>query len=513
MRVFANIADKVTAVADNVAKGWLPANTAGADGGRQQLVLRRILLSGVAGSIVAPVALLPVLGTAVALPAGVGAALAVSLLSAVAVSSRANKRATTDKVTTSSGAEPAASGISCTYVPGLMTFHNAAGDVTEISGRDKNSLLQKPDRLKGKGFVENIHVSDRIAFLSAVDLLRQGQATAEVELRMAQGGHEAQFVSLKVFMTANFDDAAGLSGFVAQSLDNRVVVSAQADVERMRHEASSANEAKSRFLAAVSHELRTPLNAILGFSDILAGEYFGKLENDRQREYVDLINQSGNHLLSVVNTMLDMSKIEAGHYEIQTEPFMIAEVAHACEAMLAHQAKQKQVTLTFRTARQCGEVVADKRALKQVLINLVGNAIKFTDEGGVVSVDIAVRNNELELVVSDTGIGIPSDKIALLGKPFMQVQNEYSRNFEGTGLGLSLVKGLVALHGGAFAVESELGEGTVITVRLPADGSGAEIVRLHGTGDPNVEFPPRLQNDESEMQEFEVESHAKAQSA
>src|SRR5690606_20275520 len=136
------------------------------------------------------------------------------------------------------------------------------------------------------------------------------------------------------------------------------------------------------------------------------------------------------------------------------------------------QAREKGVALTSRVPRALGEAVADQRAIQQILINLVGNAIKFTDRGGVVTIDAAREGRDLLLVVSDTGIGIPADKLDAIGQPFMQVQNEYTRKYEGTGLGLSLVKGLVALHGGSFTIRSQPGEGTVIAVRVPADGSG-----------------------------------------
>ena len=147
--------------------------------------------------------------------------------------------------------------------------------------------------------------------------------------------------------------------------------------------------------------------------------------------------------------------------------------------------------MTSRIQRNIGEISADQRAIRQVLINLAGNAIKFTDAGGVVSIDAAREGKMLKLTVSDTGIGIAADKIDLLGQPFMQVQNEYTRRYEGTGLGLSLVKGLVALHGGTFVIASKPGEGTVVTIMLPADGSG-----MAGGEDAEtecmVEFPPRI---------------------
>ncbi len=188
--------------------------------------------------------------------------------------------------------------------------------------------------------------------------------------------------------------------------------------------------------------------------------------------------------------MLDMSKIEAGRYELLLEPFDIGASIRSCEAMLALQAKGKGVTLTSRIQRGLDEVVADQRAIQQILINLVGNAVKFTDAGGAVNVDAAVRDGILQISVSDTGIGIPADRLESLGQPFMQVQNDYTRRYEGTGLGLSLVKGLVALHGGHFAIASVPGDGTIITISIAADGSGAGAA--HAEKDGAVDFPPRL---------------------
>jgi cell cycle sensor histidine kinase DivJ len=161
--------------------------------------------------------------------------------------------------------------------------------------------------------------------------------------------------------------------------------------------------------------------------------------------------------------------------------------------MLGLQAKQKGLTLTSRIQRDLTEVVADQRAIQQVLINLASNAIKFTESGGVVVIDAALQGEMLKLTVSDTGIGIAADKIELLGRPFMQVQNDYTRRYEGTGLGLSLVKGLVELHGGSLVITSKPGEGTVVTILMPADGSGQPLSSYEDADAP-VEFPPRLKD-------------------
>ena len=449
-----------------------------------------------------PLAFSTVMPASAALPAGVALAGAGALLAAAAASlHREPAQPAAMDAEEAPQAEPAATSPYDLFA-GLVTLHDARGFVTAVHGRDRADMLAWMRDPKGRGYLDQIHVSDRLGFLAAIDRLRQGGVRETVDVRIDRPRSETgveQFVHMRVEMTALADASGALCAVVAQSRDISDEAKLRSESARKTAEAETANDAKTRFLAAVSHELRTPLNAILGFSDILSGEYFGKLENDRQREYVALIHQSGSHLLSVVNTMLDVSKIEAGRYELMTEPFSVGDSVKACEQMLGLQARDKGIKLTSRVPRAIGEAVADQRAIQQILINLVSNAIKFTDRGGIVTIDAAREGRDLLLTVSDTGIGIPADKLALIGQPFMQVQNEYTRKYEGTGLGLSLVKGLVALHGGSFAVESRLGEGTVIVVRVPADGSG--VLRDTGNGQDGdvrpitastVDFPPRL---------------------
>ena len=378
-------------------------------------------------------------------------------------------------------------------LPGLVTVHDARGEVTRVGGAERTAFNAAMGDLSGKGFLSRIHVSDRIAFLDALDTLRQGAPHAALELRLERRGtDEGQFVHVAVDLMAERDATGGFSGAVAQTRDITAIVEDRVRQAAIAEQADSANAAKTRFLAAVSHELRTPLNAIIGFSDILAREYFGTFNDERQREYVGLIYKSGHHLLSVVNTMLDMSKIEAGRYELLAEPFAIGDVVDGCGEMLALQASEKGVTMTRRVARGVDEVVADRRAVQQILINLMGNAIKFTEAGGVVTTDVDRVGGDLRLVVSDTGIGMSEAQLARIGEPFVQGQNSLSRGYEGTGLGLSLVKGLVELHGGVFAVESREGEGTSVTVRLPLDGSGIAASAASNDRGETVEFPPRL---------------------
>jgi len=498
LRVLSKIADRLAGGVERIAAPWLPRSSADMKTRPSELkALRYVLSIGVASLVVVPAALMNVTSPAVALPVGVALAAAVTLMSSVGVLA-AVRTIISQMARPSADALPEADHSHYDHFPGLVTLHDARGFVTAVHGRDKSTLLPWLRDIKGMGFLELVHVSDRLHFLQALDSLRQGAAHETVNLRFEKFGasrNDHQFVYVRTDLAALRNDKGALSGILAQSIDI-------SEVETLRHEATlrtrdaaGAHEAKTRFLAAVSHELRTPLNAILGFSDILKGEFFGPLANDRQKEYVALINESGHHLLSVVNTMLDMSKIEAGRYELITEPFEIYPAVESCSAMLDLQARVKGVVLANRVSRHAGDLTADQRAIKQILINLVGNAIKFTEKGGVVTIDVEEDEANMALVISDTGIGISPQMLSQVGQPFMQVQSNFTRNYEGTGLGLSLVKGLVALHGGTFAIKSEVGHGTIVTVTLPKDGSG--VIRLddNATDDRQngmVDFPPRL---------------------
>jgi cell cycle sensor histidine kinase DivJ len=478
---------------DDAARLWLPRP---APTPRELSVIRTVAASALIAFPVAPLALAAVLPLSLALPVGAGLVGALTLVGGLTAVALARRETGSVAPAAACLKEPPVSA-AATYdlFGGLVTLHDLRGSVTAVHGRDADAFLVWMRDPMGRGFMEQVHVSDRIPFLSAIDAIRRGAAVETVELRLERGtlgDPGAQFVHLRCELAA-IVEAGTLVGILVQSRDISSEVALKADAALKAAAAESANDAKSRFLAAVSHELRTPLNAILGFSDILSGEYFGRLENDRQREYVALINQSGAHLLSVVNTMLDMSKIEAGRYELIAEPFQVADAVSSCEAMLGLQASAKGVKLASRVMRGVGEVNADRRAVQQILINLVGNAIKFTDAGGIVTIDAEVAGANLLLTVSDTGIGIPADKLASLGQAFMQVQNDYTRCYEGTGLGLALVKGLVALHGGRFDITSRQREGTVICISLPLDGSGIVAADIDAP-DSIAEFPPRLKS-------------------
>jgi cell cycle sensor histidine kinase DivJ len=224
----------------------------------------------------------------------------------------------------------------------------------------------------------------------------------------------------------------------------------------------------------MSHELRTPLNAIIGFSEILEKDVIPDLDIARRREYARLIHASGQHLLDVVNSILDMSKVESGTFEIFVEPLDIAPLVHSCCQMMRSQAEQRGIALAQRDLSGLPEIAADRRALRQILLNLLANAIKFTDHGGTVTVAVRARRDMMTLSVSDTGIGIAAADLPRLGTPFVQADTTYERRYEGTGLGLSMVKGLAALHGGGLTIESDLGVGTTAMVTLPIGGQAVE---------------------------------------
>jgi cell cycle sensor histidine kinase DivJ len=237
--------------------------------------------------------------------------------------------------------------------------------------------------------------------------------------------------------------------------------------QRARDEAESASRAKTQFLASMSHELRTPLNAVIGFSEILDRELFGTLGEQRYRDYARMIHESGEHLLHVVNDILDMSKIEAGKFKLLKEPFDVSSLVSSCTDVMRHEAEAKQLKLIAEVPSGLPELVADKRACKQMLLNVISNAIKFTDAGGVVRISAREADGMIELIVADNGIGISEHDLPKLGHPFVQADNAYNRSHDGAGLGLSVVQGLARLHEGRLEMASKLRQGTTATIVLP----------------------------------------------
>lgn len=235
--------------------------------------------------------------------------------------------------------------------------------------------------------------------------------------------------------------------------------------------AEQAYASKSRFLANMSHELRTPLNAIIGFSDMMNKQMLGPMGNDKYLEYSESIKHSGEHLLSLITDILDMSKIEAGKYELDLEKFQLGEVIKTAVRMIESRAQDGAITINNKILSNGPIIIADRRAVMQMLLNILSNAVKFTKEKGEISISIDAFENHVSIKIADNGIGIPANKLSAVLRPFEQVSTEFTRNHEGSGLGLAITKELAELHGGMISLESTVGEGTVVAVRLPKDAS------------------------------------------
>jgi GAF domain-containing protein/anti-sigma regulatory factor (Ser/Thr protein kinase) len=239
------------------------------------------------------------------------------------------------------------------------------------------------------------------------------------------------------------------------------------EIEDKSREVEAANRHKSEFLANMSHELRTPLNAIIGFSEVLGERMFGEL-NEKQAEYTDDILSSGRHLLSLINEILDLSKVEAGRMELELATFDLASTIENARTFVRERATRHGITLEMAVDERLGEIVGDERKIKQILLNLLSNAVKFTSEGGRIELKARQADGSVEVSVSDTGIGIAPEDQATIFEEFRQVGGDYAHKKEGTGLGLTLAKKFVELHGGKIRVESKVGKGSTFTFTLPS---------------------------------------------
>nr|WP_284701507.1 ATP-binding protein [Rhodoplanes tepidamans] len=367
----------------------------------------------------------------------------------------------------------------------VITRHGPNGAVLFASPAVEPLFGVSAGELRGHGLFDRVHIADRPAYLSALaDAAAHGLARS-VEFRVRRepdtAGAPVRFVWIEMrcrpLDRAVAGPEPGTREVVAVMRDVTERKEQERALDQARAEAERANSAKSRFLATMSHELRTPLNAVIGFSDMLINEKALGITPERRLEYARLINESGSHLLSVVNDILDMSKLETGEFDIRPEPFALAPVVHSCCDLLALKAREQDIRLEVAIDPALPEIVADKRALKQILLNLVSNAVKFTDRGGCVTVAARREATRLAIMVEDNGIGIREDDLARCGDPFFQSRDSYDRPHHGTGLGLSIVKGLVGLHGGEVAMASRLGAGTCVTVRIPLDCDPARTRR------------------------------------
>ena len=342
----------------------------------------------------------------------------------------------------------------------LLLYLTEAGEVEEAFGA---GLLGIGDIIDGRvGLGEAAAPADRDAVGYAFE---RAQEEGQAQIGFAPVGAPSRWIVAHLQIRPDGGVAALLSDATAQRERERELQREREDALRERDLADSQNAGKSRFLANMSHELRTPLNAIMGFSDIMRQRLFGPL-SDRYGEYAELVHESGSHLLELINDILDMSKIEAERYELAVEEFDARDAVSAVLRLMRGQADRAGVQLRGVLPRGPLEVNADRRAIKQMALNLISNALKFTPKDGSVTVTAQATGRDFELIVADTGVGISPEDMARLGNPYEQAGG-YEQRAAGTGLGLSLVRAFSKLHGGEMTMESTLGEGTTVTVRLP----------------------------------------------
>jgi len=353
----------------------------------------------------------------------------------------------------------------------VISRHSRNGAVQFISPAVEAMLGTPAARLTGHGLFDRVHVADRPAYLTALSDAARGGEARSVEFRLRRDSVRGQSISadfIWVEMRCRpFGQAQAEAEVVAVMRDVTDRKVQEQALELARTAAEQADASKSRFLATMSHELRTPLNAIIGFSEMIVQEDALMIDAARRQEYAQLINDSGQHLLSVVNGILDMSKMESGNFEISPEPFAPRAALVNCCNLLALKARENGVDLVTRAPEDLPVMTGDPRAFRQIVLNLVANAVKFTERGGSVVVSASVEGPRLMLRVTDTGVGIAVDDLKRIGDPFFQAGKTYQRKHEGTGLGLSIVKGLVGLHHGEINVQSKVGEGTTVSVALP----------------------------------------------
>jgi len=347
------------------------------------------------------------------------------------------------------------------WIDGRFEFSDAAA---AIFGCTKAELA-KPTR----EFLERfVHPDDRPAMVDALaQMIAERRRESTIEYRIVR--NDGTVVAAREIGENAFDRDGRLTYAFGTLQDVTDQKTAEAELRVAKHQAEMANLAKSRFLANMSHELRTPLNAIIGFAGVMQAELLGPIGTPSYKEYSADIKNSGMHLLEIINDLLDISRVEVGQVVLHEAMVEVPALIEACARMVRPRATEQAVELTTRIDPDLPAVEGDERLLKQIVLNLSSNAVKFTPAGG--RVEIAARRSPtggIDIVVTDTGIGMPRDGIAHAVKPFVQLNNCPARKYEGTGLGLSIAKAFAELHGGELLIDSEQGQGTTATLRLPA---------------------------------------------
>jgi cell cycle sensor histidine kinase DivJ len=366
-----------------------------------------------------------------------------------------------------------------TMQDGVVRF-SETGDVIYASAASEGLFGCKRFELTGQSLAARVHVADKPAYLTGFAAANRDGATRTVAVRLRRdepgaGQRIPRFFWAEVVFSAIPDLEAARYEVVALIRDITERKDHDLAMTDARNSAEEASHAKSRFLAVIGHELRTPLNAVVGFSEMMMHGIGGELA-PTHKDYAGLIHQSGKHLLEVVSSLLDMSRIEAGKFEIQPESIAPEALIAPSFTIVEALASERKVRLRTEIDYPLPNIVADERACRQVLINLLSNAIKFSNEGGEVVVSLRRQGQMVNLSVRDRGVGMSATALERAGEPFFQASEGLNRKHEGTGLGLSIVKGLVDLHNGTVRVASEAGVGTTVTVLLPINGPSTKIV-------------------------------------
>jgi signal transduction histidine kinase len=332
----------------------------------------------------------------------------------------------------------------------------------------------------------------RLGAKSGLDLLREAAragCAAPMILLTGAGDRDTDMAAMEAG-AADFLDKTALTALLldrairyalAQAQSRRDLLEQSRSLVVAKEQAEVANRAKSEFLANMSHELRTPLNAIIGFAEIMDKGLSGPLDNPYYQDYVRDILASAHHLLEVINDILDVSKIEAGKIDLEEKELDVDQIIQATLRLIVERAHMGEIELVYAPRPELPHLIGDERRVKQMILNLLSNAVKFTPKGGRVTIDAEMRHGTMAISVKDTGIGIAADKLAELFTPFRQIDSRLSRKYEGTGLGLSLTKGLIELHGGSIGIESALEKGTTATLRFPPERVGRPAAMSPGT--------------------------------
>ena len=371
-------------------------------------------------------------------------------------------------------------------IDAIMTT-DPSGIITDVNKQMEVLTGCTRDELIGAPFKKSFTDPDQAE--TSIKLVLSEKKVTNYELTVRARDGKETVVSFNA--TTFYDRDRKLQGVFAAARDvterkrlNQVLQEKNVELENAWSVAEKTNLAKSEFLANMSHELRTPLNSIIGFSEVLQDQLFGQI-NEKQHDYVTNILTSGRHLLSLINDILDLSKVESGKMELDLSTFSLRELLEASLMMLREKALKGTINLRIDLAPEADTTIeADQRKLKQIMFNLVSNAVKFTPIGGTVNISAMQEGNFIKIAVADTGIGIKGEDIPRLFKAFTQLEAVYTKGFEGTGLGLALTRQLVELHGGRVWVESEIGMGSKFCLTIPLTQTAAEVISLEPSDTP-----------------------------